>query len=571
MNERLLEALDEAKRHRPGANAAARVLRQARRAQVGDADSLVRLHDAVLFLRAYPHSRRVLDLSEAILSAFAKRVASLASAGKDLSPFDHPEVSGIAGTWITTDYSYDVVRWLKARFGRSVSIDWDLFEATDRLRALWPAFLPLLEEEALEDANVPYVEYLRQGRGRSGDDLSWLLDRVGRFPLPPREKAERFEAEDLSVEWLVGDTRFTRTRLRHGRGKLFFHDAPLVRHGVSIEAELATPPLPWRRLSRREGAAVVEMTREATALRYREYYGFTYADPGSVVRLEAGRGLEIYLMGLERERRLPLRAGLAGFFVKNRVPVGYIEALAFFERIEVGFNIYYCFREGESSWIFARVVKALNQVLGARSFSMDPYQIGHENEEAIKSGAFWFYRKVGFRSTDPALHAVTLREEEKIADDPSYRTPPGTLRRLASENLLYEIASSAPVQSQITNRKSQIHWNHFHIRNLALAVNRRMARDFAGNSEAIRRSSEKSVSRKLGLSFARLDAAEKTAFSDLAMVLDLIPNLSRWSREEKDAVSAIIRAKAGRTERRYLHLLQRHARLRAALIRLGSR
>src|SRR5262249_33018762 len=296
----------------------------------------------------------------------------------------------------------------------------------------------------------------------------------------------------------------------------------------------------------------------ATALRYREYYGFTYADPGSVVHLDAGRGLVIYLMGLERGRRLPLRAGLAGFFVKNGVPVGYIEALAFFERIEVGFNIYYSIREGESSWIFARVVKALNQVLGARSFSMDPYQIGHENEEAIKSGAFWFYRKLGFRSTDPELHELTLREEERIAADPSYRSSPATLRRLASRNLLFEVRPLAPVRSQITNHKSQISWDRFHIRNLALAVNRRMAREFAGDSERIRAASERNVSRKLGLSLVRLDAAEKSAYSDLALILDLIPDLVGWTREDKNAVSAIIRAKSGRSERRYMQLLQNH-------------
>jgi hypothetical protein len=332
---------------------------------------------------------------------------------------------------------------------------------------------------------------------------------------------------------------------------------------VSIEAELASPRLPVEWLSLSEGRAVLEMTRESTALRYREYYGFTYGDPSSVLRARAGRGIEIYLLGLERDRRLPLRAGFAGFFVKNGVPVGYIEALAFFERVEVGFNIYYAFREGESAWIFARVVKLLHQVLGVTSFSMDPYQLGHENEEAIHSGAFWFYRKLGFRSTDPRLRALTSREEARIAADSSYRTPPATLRRLAQRNLLYEIPSGP----RATARSD---WDRFHMRNLSLAVIRRMAGDFGGDAEKIRRSAESRVARVLGEDPRRWSAPRRRAFADLALVLALIPDLARWSRDEKLAILRVLRAKTGPDEVSYMHLLQRHARLRAAVLTLGT-
>lgn len=566
MNERLLAKLEEVKRRRPGARRVAVLLRRIRGARFSDAESLVRLHDALLFLRAYPHSREVLRLSDLLLSEFAARVARLAASGADLSPFDHPEVSGIAGTSITTDYSYDVVRWLAKRFGRRVSIDWSLHEAPDRLRAAWPAFLPLLEEEALEDANVPYLDYLRAAR-RGEDDLAWLLSRIERLPLSPREKGERYDALGISVAWDLGEGRITRTRMRRSERRIFFHDEPLRRHGVSLEEEIASPPLPIRRLSRRGADAVVEMTREATALRYREYYGFTFADPAWVLAADAGRGLEIFLMGLERGRRLPLRAGFAGFFVKNGVPIGYIEALAFFERVEVGFNIYYAFREGESAWIFARVVKLLRQVLGVTSFSIDPYQIGRENEEAIHSGAFWFYRKLGFRSTDPGLRELTAREESRIAADPSYRSSDFVLRRLASANVLYE----APPGSRSETRSSESPWDRFHVRNLSMAVVRRMSKQFAGDAGRIRRASEANVARDLGVRIASLDPTERRCFSDLALVLDLVPGLSRWPRADKEAAAAILRAKAGFGEARYLRLLQRHARLRAALLGLGSR
>ena len=68
--------------------------------------------------------------------------------------------------------------------------------------------------------------------------------------------------------------------------------------------------------------------------------------------------------------------------------------------------------------------------MGTTCVSMYPYQLGHHNEEAIESGAFWFYRKLGFRPGRADLLKLVEREEKRIAGDPQYKTPPRTLRRL---------------------------------------------------------------------------------------------------------------------------------------------
>jgi hypothetical protein len=530
-----------------------------------DAQSVIRYHEALLFLRAYPQTRRVLSRAEKALASIPARVAELERRGRDLSDFDMPEVSGIAGTSITTDYSYDVVRFLAARHPRGVSIDWEGFEGTDRLRALWPEFLPLLEEEALEDANVPYHEWLRAGEGRSERDLAWLLQRLASRPSSGKARAESFDAMGASISWRLSRYRSTRTGMRRAARKIFFQDAPLLaRRDVRLDEELSSPPLAFENLSPAAGQAALDLIREATALRYREYYGFTYADPASVRQTRVGRGLEILMCGLPPARRLPLRAGFAAFLVKNSVPVGYVEALAFFERVEIGFNIYYTFREGESAWLFAKVLKLLHETLGVSSFSIDPYQIGHENKEALESGAFWFYRKLGFRSTDGELRKLTHREEQRLAANPQYRSSKAILKRLATHNVLFEPFRH---KSQVANHKSP--WDLFHIRNLGLAVNCRMAGQFGGDAARIRQAATRRVARVLGVTLEAWSADQQAAFSSLALVFDLIPNLARWTPAEKDLLAAIARAKSGRDEARYLRLMQRHARLRAALLRLG--
>src|SRR5262249_7004560 len=262
----LLARLERARHLRPGARETERWLSQARRVRVGDAERLIRLHDAVMCLRAYPHSPRVRRLCEEILREFSKRVARLSEADADLSPFDAPEAAGIAGTVVGTDFSFDVARFLARRFGGRVTIDWDAVEPSDRMRATWPEFLPLLGEEALADANVPYLAWLRTAAGRRTDDPRWLLDPYARLPLPESDRAEHCDARGLPIAWDRGNSAASRPRMRVPGARAFFHDAPLLARGdVSLDRTFADPRLELRRLSRRDGEKFCDRVSEATA------------------------------------------------------------------------------------------------------------------------------------------------------------------------------------------------------------------------------------------------------------------------------------------------------------------
>ena len=113
-------------------------------------------------------------------------------------------------------------------------------------------------------------------------------------------------------------------------------------------------------------------------------------------------------------------------------------------------------------------------------------------------------------------------------------------------------------------------WDNFSTRNLALRVNRRMAREFHGDSAAIREASMKSVTRALNLNLNRWTAAERRSLENWCLVLALIPHLAHWSTGEKRKLTKIIQSQWAPSEMRYLHLTQRHPRLRQELLRLGS-
>ena len=564
--DKLLDLLDELKRP-AGALGRARLrgaLTQAARREFADAASLIRFHEILLFLRAYPQSRDLLRRAEKILSSFKRRVDKLRDAdAADFGEFAEPEVSGIAGTSFSAVFGYDIARWLVARYPSRVHVEWEGYEDKGQLAAVLPRFIPLLEEDAyVENFFAHRDELLRAARGGERSELAWLLRRFEGLKMPDRDVAALYDSLRLAVLWELGDSRATRTRMRRRVREIFYHDAPLLaRRDVSLARELGAdaPPLPLEKLPRAEGQKLLDMGRETMAARYRELHGFTYGDPRTVRRAEAGRGVEIFLWGVPPRRRLPTLAYHGVLVFKNGVPCGYAEALTLFERVEAGLNLFYTFRDGESAWIYARVLRLFRQLLGARVFSIDPYQLGHGNEEGIESGAFWFYRKLGFRPVVPRLVKLTAREEGRLAKRPGYRTGARTLRELASGHVLYE----APGAQRGA-------WDDFHIRNLVAAVARRMARSFGGDAERVRRASVESVSGALGISAARWDDGERRALENFSLLLALVPDLSSWTEEEKRAVVRIIRAKAGADELSYLRLLQKHQRLRREIIKIGA-
>jgi hypothetical protein len=520
-----------------------------------DAESLILFHETLLFLRAHPHTASVLRKASLLLATFAQRVELLRRAGADLDPFETMETAGIAGTGLSGYFSLDITRWLLDRYPAEVDIDWDSYEESDRLTLLLPRLLPLFEEESLVEANIPQQDWLRAGSGRRSRHLHWLLGRYSRLDLPEDQKAALYEAVSLPVRWDLRTSRASRTRNIRTPRRPYFHKGPLIqRREVSLEKEIRTP-IELTRLSPRDGRRAVDMLRAAATVRYRELHGITYGDTERVLAAWPGRGVEIFLWGLPPERRLPLRAYHAGITLKNGVPVNYIEGITLFERMELGFNTFYSFRDGESAWVYAQVLRALHHLVAATCISVDPYQIGWNNEEAIESGAFWFYRKLGFRSTWPKLAKLTGREEERIRADHDYRTSPQTLRRLSRGHIIYELPGTARGD-----------WDRFTVRGLALALQREVKRKGNGGSGSL----SKKIAAALGLDTDSLRAAERKAFAALAPAFAIISDLDGWNASEKQDAIRIIRAKAGADEARYARLLQKHTRLRKVLIRAGS-
>jgi hypothetical protein len=598
----LLTELETVKNRFDSSHAAhiAKLLTQLSKLQLSDPHHLIRFHECLLFLRAFPHAVSLVPRVERLLNTFHHRIERLRVANADMSLFDDFDTSGIAGTTMQDTLSFDVAQWLVHHFPGNVEIAWHDYlddHQSERARgSIWPRFIPLLEEDADVEANIPWRQWLDDARGRQSA-LPWLLGRFARLPLPVRQQAELYDSLRLPIRWRLENLKLSRTRNWSDPRRFYFHNAPLIqRSDVSLSHELSQPVPKLERLSLSAGESVMQAIREVMVVRYRELYGTTLGDPRTVVRADLGRGVVMQFWGLPPECRLPLRAYLAGFTLKNGVPINYIEAIGLCEWIEVGFNTFYTYRQGETAWIYAQALRCLSALTAAKCISIYPYQIGQSNDEAIDSGAFWFYRKLGFRSGRADLQELCEREEEKIAANPKYRTPPSTLKRLAEAHMFYDVESVENCidgtgkgsnrtkrfvsgrafrradHGSISNPPSAAEgaWDTFSTRTLGLLVNRRMAREFEGDSKKIRQASTTAVTRALKINPAHWTPSQKHSLENWSLVLALIPNLPRWTPSEKRQLIKIIRAKSAPGELVYLRQTQHHPRLREALLRMGG-
>jgi hypothetical protein len=401
------------------AHRTAALLEKLKRARFREPADLIRLHETVLFLRAYPQSPEVARLTDEILFSFAERLP------RNHDAFGDPDISGIAGTAVSTNFSYEFARSLVTRHESAVAIDWENFEHPERLAPALRRLIPESRDDWAVEAYPDWRGWFEKGRG----SLKWLLDH-----LTP----EIYDLIEIPIRWELGTA--SRSHLRIPRRKMFYHDGPFLKREPDLIAKmLAAPPIPREILGTAWASKIADVIVDASAARYRELYGFLHPDLARIEYAYLGRGIDVFVFAPALKHQLPLRDYLCGMFFKNGVPIGYIEGLIRDTNMETGFNLYYTFRDGETAWLYAMLLKVLQECSGVKTFSVDPYQIGHENEEAIESGAFWFYRKLGFVPELKELRPLLSREEQKINSQSGYRTPQATLRKLAEGRLVYQL------------------------------------------------------------------------------------------------------------------------------------
>lgn len=528
--------------------------------RIGEAHTLLALHEVLCFLQAYPDDARVLASVDQALEKIPARVQRLRpAAARRLHD------SGIAGTSLDYPYGLPMARWLARRFPRDVEIVWKSFTEAERLQESLVVLLDPTEHDAWSDeGGLGWRRWLDVARaGRALTDLQVLLELFERASLDEAARDWLFESLALPIGWRLRASGGSRTSARLPWARPFFHGTigePALRRPDRNEFEREVMrPLPSLRPAPRPLAeSLIEAARLAMASRLRELFAFSNANPDDVLVADPGRGLRIALIGILPRFRLAFEGYYAYFALKNGVPVGYGGGWQLFGALEVGVNIFESFRRGESAFIVSQVFRAYHQAFGMQMVIVDPYQIGHDNPEALRSGAFYFYRHLGFRPRDPGVRRLADEEQDKIVRDPAYRSPLRILERLARSEVYLTLSKREPDPDRRVTASR-----------LAGLVTGHVARVFRGDRGAARREASMRVARALGLP-RRLPwpDSERRAFEQLSLLMALIPGLERWPAADRHRLVQVLRAKGGPSEARYMRLLDGHQRLRRSLAAL---
>jgi len=523
--------------------------------RLGDGD-LVVLQDTLGFLRAHPDNAAVLKAATALNAELRHRVARLP--GGPGSP--RLRNSGLPGTTNFYSYSYGVVRQIVAAFPRAMELDLDSLDNEAALMDVLSLLITAGEGQGLEDIRIGFTEWLARCKANPGDsDLGFILGLFQEADLPAAIAAHLYDALDLPLRFRLQDPGTGRCEAVVPPATVHYQRRPLDRRRFPLPARIRRPLCRnGRRLGRAAGAKVVRAALVALCTRNLEIYPLIYANPGDVTLVECSHGLRAALVGVVPQRRSPLESLYFFLLLKNGVPVAYGPAAVLLGCCEMGINLFPEFRGGEIRVIYAEFMRALHHILGVNYYFLTAYGMGEDNEEALRSGAFWFYRKLGFTAANPTVEALARAEEKLMQTDPGHRSDRRTLKRLSHTSAFLDLSGGE--------------CRPLDLGRLGIAQSRFMARHrFAGDRRRLLRHCRDTLRRNLGVaSLTSWSAPESDAWQRLAPILAMLPDLPSWSRRDKQQAIAFIRAKGAISERRAAHILQRHGKLGPALRRLAA-
>ena len=517
------------------------------RADLRSARAVWRLHEALCFLRAYPDDARVLAQVERMLAHFARR-PDLARAREALAD------SGIAGTFIRYQFFWPTLLWLAQRWPEHLSIDRSETGIEDKLAWALPLLVTWAEAVTLKQLDPPAFASIDRLRARGEGDAAFLARRIAAMPGDGFTREAFHDAIEPSYELAPGADTPARSRARHAAAPIAWQDGPLRRARPDLRLELGRRYRALRRASVREGGELIELARGAMVTRSRDLDAFAYGNPRDVRLVDDGGGLAFVLIGVIPERRQLIPSTSGYLVLHNGVPIGYGEAFVIGRAATMTFNIFESFRGGEAAHTFARTLAMVRQVFGAESFSFDQYQLGKGNDEAIASGAWWFYYKLGFRPLAAEARRVMRKELARMRANPSHRSNAATLRALAESHLLFDFdRARTPDLPPIAAP--------------GLRIADALAKLAGGEREHALEACKRDAMRLTGLGSLRgFSAGERLAWRRWSPVLVYaLPGVSRWSPADRRALARVIRAKGGRDEAEFLARFAAHPKLERAL------
>src|SRR5688500_5651294 len=378
-------------------------------------------YDSLLFLLAYPDNRSVYQSAGQSLQQLQLYIQSHENLKAGLYN------SGITNTRLCAAFSFEIVKWLRSRHPNDIRFH--SFEADDgQIQSILAVVMPRIESEILLDTHGAWRSWLKQSLKKEEDMLDRLIAVFDETDILPGVRDELWVAIGINVEINFP----THHCLPGSLITLYYHRSLIKKNFIQQQSALKPSRV---ELNESEAEYIIECGRMMLVRQLREIDPITFTSSRFVSYYRLSRGLSVALMGMDPERRSPIDSYMGYVVFKNGLPVAYAGSWILFDSGRIGLNVFPAYRGGESQYIFEQVLKLHSEVYQLNRFSLDPYQIGKENSDAIQSGAFWIYYRAGFRPIREELKQLAEAEALKIKSIKGYRSPAPVLKKLADSRL----------------------------------------------------------------------------------------------------------------------------------------
>jgi len=494
------------------------------------------LHDAFLFLLAYPANARERQLTEQGLSILKKHTRQTMQTGTRREQL-LLSGSGLPGTLLSCQFSLPITRWLTEKFPGAVSYDAAAGDAHAGAAILHQLF-PRIEYACTTQGAKTLDARLRSLTGKT-DPLLPLLQAFEQAAGDESLREILFDQLQVFTSWELNDAGFNRSDLRGIPFPVFYHKK-MMRKTDAVEYAMANNPVEAT-LSPVQQEHLLDAARASLAFYTRETEPITLAGSRDIRLFNCGRGLFIALYGIKKERRLSLESYIGYMAFKNNIPVAYGGGWIFGERCKIGLNIYPPFRKGESALLFASLLALYRHVFRIQRFVVMPYQFGKGNPEGIESAAFWFYYKLGFRPQDESISKLAGAEFTS-----GRRSDTALLKKFTVSNL--ELCLHPHLPGDIDPE------------GISRRITEMIIRRFAGDrAEAIRSCTQRTI-RLLGIGNPESFQPWLNQFS---LLLALVDTAENRSAPERRSLRSLLAARK-KSEQAYIYQLQQcHGLIRA--------
>jgi hypothetical protein len=502
--------------HAVDGNAQLAALRECSRLALNNPVLLKEYHEVLLLFCAYPGHKKVRELAIEELNRLGQGIKNHLYNNR----WQHVLAgSGLPFTELRCQYSLEMVSWLLEKFPGQVKPAEAGATAT-AVRQTFQSLLPGIEFERSTHGDLNLWNRIKSLSGHyfNVPSLKWLLQLIQQQQWPVLLRDQLYDNLNIFISWSLTGNSCNRSFLHWPVNNVYCQS--IKKKKVNSTLIIHQPVKPSLPLSEQEKKELIGTMRASLAFYYRETDPFTYADTTAIELFELGQGLQVALIGMRKERRLSLESYVGFMAFKNGVPVSYGGGWLFGHRCKIGVNIYPPFRGAESAWLFCQVMRLYYQRYNVHRFVVKPYQFGKGNPEGLKSGAFWFYYKLGFRPVNEKIRNAAEAGWKKITAGKSYRTSLKTLKSFTASNKEWIVEKKMGVHSLAGELSSQ--------------VSSMIRQEFQGDREQAIFTCTRKMKIFLGIrSMPQLSREEISVWQNWALLWSILPGHHTWNSRQR--------------------------------------